>query len=364
MPILTFSGDFVVSQFSLNEDDDEIEIEVGQTPFLPSDIVRIEIDDRDVGPNGEFDPDLVRFRSFTVERDGIVYEFGVDSGSKIKESGGGSAKEQGDTFFLTNDAVAPPSTGPFSGLEEQTYFFSSETSFASGPGEYEINRHSSDAGGAANGNFNTASAAVCFAAGTGIQTAVGLQPVEHITVGTRVRTIDGGYAPVRHVLKRTRMWPPGRDKDKPILIAQGALGAGLPSAPLTLSPQHKVLMPCPDGGTYLTAARHLCGLRGVRQMNGIRAIEYVHLVLDHHAILFAQDTPSESFYPGPVSLRSLSVSDYKAVEAVFDRLGSGQTLSHARPIATGKTTRHYLTKPNALWSHQRLRILDPDACAA
>jgi hypothetical protein len=295
--ILTFSGDFVAAQFSIDDNEDgETEFEINETPFLASDIIRIEIDDNDILPNGEFHPDEVKFLSFSVERNGVEYEFGVDSGAKVKESGGGSNAEQGDTYFLTNDSVSPPSSGPFSGLDEQTYLFSSAQSFGDGPGEYTLLQ---DAGGAGSCNFNVQNSMVCFCRGTRLSTADGLMAVEDISVGTLVETVDHGLQPVRFVTRSRHTWPAAPNKNKPVLIGAGALGAGIPQRDLLVSPHHRMLMPnLRMPGTSLAPAKALCSLPKVRFKNGARRAEYFHILLDRHEIVFAEGVPTESFSPG------------------------------------------------------------------
>lgn len=354
MPVLVFSGDFVASQFSLDEvNSNKTDAEVDETPFLATDIVRITIKDSDVGSNGEFDDDLVRFTSFTVERDGVVYEFGVDSGSKVKESGGGSAKEQGDTYFVTNDAVAPPSSGPFSGLEEQEYLFSSDTSFADGPDTYRLDRKSNDVEGIRDGNFNIESVPLlCFAAGTQISTEHGPRRVEALSVGDRIWTADNGLQPLLHVTRSHHRWSQAADRDKPIMIKQGALGAGLPARDLVVSPQHRMLMPHPsEQSTCFCAARHLTALPSVRQMQGLRAVSYVHLVLKRHEIIFAEGAPTESFFPGVYALKALCQSDRDRVHEIFPE--SPRTPG-ARPFVSGIEARNYLGSQPKLWSADRL----------
>ena len=201
MTILTFSGNQVGAQFSLDEDQGtNTKWDIGQTPFLATDIVRIEIDDADIGPDGEFDASEVNFTSFTVERDGVVHEFGVIANAKVKESGGGSNVEQGESYFVTNDSVSPPASGPFSGLSTQTYLFSSETTFDGGPDDYALRRFGSvdlngdgdatDPGETGDGNFNATP--VCYCPGTMILTERGERAVENLVAGDRIVTADRG----------------------------------------------------------------------------------------------------------------------------------------------------------------------------
>ena len=84
---------------------------------------------------------------------------------------------------------------------------------------------------------------LCFTPGSLVDTATGLQRVEDLRPGDLVRTRDRGLQPLR--------WASRRDLDAdmltalphlaPVLIRKGALGGGLPTRDMMLSPQHRVL---------------------------------------------------------------------------------------------------------------------------
>ena len=59
--------------------------------------------------------------------------------------------------------------------------------------------------------------------------------------------------------------------------------------------RHDVLIP----------AKGLQCLPGVRRKAGCRRVTYHHLVFDAHEIVFTEDAPSESFYPGPLALQTV-----------------------------------------------------------
>jgi len=203
MAVLTFAGNQVAFFSGIEDDDNEVEVEISDAPFLATDTVEIEVRDSDIGPNGEFDPDEVQFTRVTVVRGGNRYDLDVDSGSKIKESGGGGNKEQGDTFFTTNDDVGPAASGPFSGISGGKMIFSFEDTFQTGE-ETEIQRvrstdlngdgDTNDPGETGDGNFNVTP--VCFTPGTLILTEHGEVPVEALAPGDRLVTADRGLQPI------------------------------------------------------------------------------------------------------------------------------------------------------------------------
>ena len=346
MAILTFAGNQVGAQFSLDEDQgSSAKWNIGQTPFLATDIVRIEIDDADIGPDGEFDQNNVNFTSFTVEREGVVHEFGVVADAKVKESSGGSNIEQGESYFVTNDSVSPPASGPFAGLSTQTYLFSSETTFDGGPDDYSLRRFGNvdlngdgdftDPGETGDGNFNATP--VCFTPGTLIATPDGDRLVEDLAVGDLVETADAGPQMIRWIGRTDHCFPGTDEKHTPIQIKPGALGAGLPRRDLVVSPQHRMLMAGPlverlfGYAQVLALAKGLTQLPGVRVMKGKRQVTYVSILLDRHQILIAENALTESFYPGPTALRMLSPRHRAEVQTIFPRLAEEPDTGYGPP---------------------------------
>jgi hypothetical protein len=148
---------------------------------------------------------------------------------------------------------------------------------------------------------------VCFASGTKLNTPDGPRTVEDLKPGDLVWTQDAGAQPVLFTHCSRHEWDKARHKDKPILIQKGAIGGTLPHRDLKVSPQHRIVVNDPDTGEdVLVPAKALTGRRGVRQMSGCRSVEYYHVVLDRHAVIDAEGVAAESFYPGPMSLQSLS----------------------------------------------------------
>ncbi len=153
--------------------------------------------------------------------------------------------------------------------------------------------------------------AVCFVAGSRIDTPDGAVVVEDIQVGDLVLTRDNGPQAVRAILVRELDLNDGSDRLKPIAFDVGSLGPGRPNSRLCLSPQHRVLVTDPSGHSVLVPAKALTSRRGVRVMHGKRHVSYFHLVFSRHEIIWANGTLTESFYPGPVAMRMIP-SDSRA----------------------------------------------------
>ncbi|UWQ22167.1 Hint domain-containing protein [Jannaschia sp. W003] len=148
---------------------------------------------------------------------------------------------------------------------------------------------------------------VCFAAGTLIDSARGPRPVETLRPGAHLRTADRGLQPLR--------WAGGMGLDaaalraaprlRPVRIAAGALGGGLPRRALVVSPQHRMLVRSAiarrmfGSGEVLVPARLLAGLPGIAAVLPAGGVRYVHLLLARHEVIFAEGAPAESLLLGP-----------------------------------------------------------------
>lgn len=145
---------------------------------------------------------------------------------------------------------------------------------------------------------------ICFGAGTLIETDLGLEPVENITVGSRVMTQNNGLQPVRWVMGR-RFEAQGHRA--PIVFAPGAIGN---TRALTLSPQHRICLSdwraqlwCGEDAVLVPAKSYIDG-KQVRQVFG-GTITYFHLMFDAHQIIRAEGVWTESFHPGVVGIGAL-----------------------------------------------------------
>ena len=160
---------------------------------------------------------------------------------------------------------------------------------------------------------NVATFVVCFASGTAIRTPRGDVAVEDLKAGDLVETLDNGPQPVRWI-GRTELGPDDLDAApnmRPVTIRKDVIGN---ARDLTVSPQHGLLI-----GDRLVRARHLAETAGtgVRIARGKRSVTYLHLMFDSHQVVFAEDAPSESFYPGPMAQRMLSEHDRQTLGVAF-----------------------------------------------
>jgi len=171
----------------------------------------------------------------------------------------------------------------------------------------------------------TINGAVCFAAGTLIETADGPRKVETLAAGDMVRTLDHGMQPLRWIgaMPVSTAEMHANPRLCPVRIRAGALGAGQPSRDLRVSRQHRVLMRAPgtaavSGQTEaLIPAIKLTALPGVRVEKTARAIVYYHLLLDAHEVIFSEGAATESLLTAPVGMQALPAGARAEITALF-----------------------------------------------
>ena len=159
---------------------------------------------------------------------------------------------------------------------------------------------------------------VCFSSGTVIRTPGGDVLIDALKVGDFVTTMDNGPQRICWIGRRTLDDATllANPNLRPILIKRGTLGA---ERDLIVSPQHRLLTG--RQGEKLVAAKKLADeMAGVRVAHGKRSVTYVHLMFESHQIIFSENTPSESFYPGPMALKMLAPGARSEIFDIFPAL--------------------------------------------
>jgi len=188
----------------------------------------------------------------------------------------------------------------------------------------------------------------CFAAGTLIATKQGLINIARLSVGDKVCTMDRGYQPIRWIGAR-RVRAVGRLA--PIKIAAGALGQGLPTRDLWVSPQHRILVRSKIAqrifgmSEVLLPAKKMLGLPGVSVDQDKKYATYWHILFDHHEIVFSEGAATESFYPGSEAMNGVDAQTKAEILTLFPELAqiSGQP-TPARCIARGKLQKKLIAR--------------------
>jgi hypothetical protein len=134
----------------------------------------------------------------------------------------------------------------------------------------------------------------CFLNGTRIQTPRGEVPVEELAIGTLVDTLNGPL-PVKWIGRQTfrkKVASSWQWSVAPILVARFALDDQFPRRDLYLSPKHSLFV---DGA--LIPVEHLVNGRSVTlaKMDDSDVIEYFHVELETHEVIFAEGAPAETF---------------------------------------------------------------------
>ena len=169
---------------------------------------------------------------------------------------------------------------------------------------------------------------LCFARGAKIRTPGGEVSVEDLREGDLVVTLDNGPQPVRWI-GATKVL--ARGDLTPIRIRANALGEGLPSADLLVSPHHRmvisgwraeVLFGEPE---VLAAARDLVNDDTIRPASDLDEVEYFHILFDRHEIVWGNGAMSESFHPADCALDKMAEATRDEILRLFPQLKSGAT---------------------------------------
>ena len=188
------------------------------------------------------------------------------------------------------------------------------------------------------GSFGGAAGLTCFAAGTLIATLRGPVAVEAIRPGDRVLTRDRGFRPLRwagrQAVSAARL--AAAERLRPVRIAAGALGPGVPARDLLVSPQHRMLLAGPEiaarFGTpeVLVAAKHLVGRPGITVEVPAGGIAYHHLLFDAHEVVLADGAWAESLFTGPMAMKLMPAAQRAEILTLFPALAQGGP-PHAAP---------------------------------
>ncbi|WP_131196589.1 Hint domain-containing protein [Lichenihabitans psoromatis] len=135
----------------------------------------------------------------------------------------------------------------------------------------------------------------CFASGTLIRTVRGDIAVEDLALGDQVLTLGGEIQPVTWIGSRkdsaSRYAPEHRVDFWPVMFRAGSLGSNRPEQDLYVSPCHGMFV----DGVRVAAWRLLNGASIVHATE-VTEVEYFHIELAEHSILFANGAPAESYF--------------------------------------------------------------------
>lgn len=198
---------------------------------------------------------------------------------------------------------------------------------------------------------------VCFTPGTLISTAQGPKKVEEIGPGDKLQTRDNGLQDVvwrgrKHLTGGRLMAMP---RLRPVRFLPDSVGPWAPDAPLWLSPDHQINVAGAVAETLFgeeqvfVAAQHLIGLPGIERENRIANVDYIHLMLPAHEVIFANGLECESFHPASADLSVLGRDDQHLLERLFPGVV-------ANPGRFGQFARRVLSRAEAALLLHGLRL--------
>lgn len=175
---------------------------------------------------------------------------------------------------------------------------------------------------------------VCFVRGTRIRTENGDIAIEDLSIGDEVLCGDGELHPIRWIGGRrlnTEMLK-ANPHLRPVVLERDALGAARPDDALALSPQHRVMLSdwraellfgAPE---VLVAAKMLINDTTVRKCLGYEEVEYFHILLDSHRVVYANGLECETLMPAELAKHAMSAEQRSELFEIFPELAADLTL--------------------------------------
>ncbi len=171
-------------------------------------------------------------------------------------------------------------------------------------------------------DYGEIESSICFARGTYIRTPTGERRIEDLHAGDLVETADRGAQAVDWIsyrkVKRAEL--ERHPSQRPVILKAGSCGN---THDLIVSQQHAVhtseIAPLarnfPD---HLLRAKHVMSVLGgkARIARGCRQIDYHHLLLPNHELIWANGALCESLRLAPQSLATLSRSTISQIQKI------------------------------------------------
>lgn len=184
-----------------------------------------------------------------------------------------------------------------------------------------------------NRDLSAGQSANCFTPDTPIMTPDGEVRAGDLKVGDMVLTMDRGPQPIRYVYRRAF---PATGAARPVLFRKGAMGA---TADLMVSQAHRVLITRKAGSAspkdaVLVNAIDLVNGSTVRLVTELDEVEYIHLMLDQHELLWSAGIASESWQPHKRNLDRYDAAVREELLHFFPELAShdGSSLEKGGPV--------------------------------
>jgi autotransporter passenger strand-loop-strand repeat protein len=231
-----------------------------------------------------------------ISNGGSAVDVTVSSGGYAYVSAGGTMTSTTldaggviELAYIPNDDT-PFSTSFDSGTDMLTVFYGDGSVDLQMAGDYTGEYFHASAGN--QGIDITVDGTPCYCGGTAILTDKGERPVEALAIGDRLVTKSGAARPIKWIGRRSYsgVFARGKRDILPVTIRQGALDGVLPHRDLHVSPLHALFI---DG--VLIPARALVNGVSIVQADRVERVDYFHLELETHDVIYAEGAAAESF---------------------------------------------------------------------
>jgi hypothetical protein len=180
---------------------------------------------------------------------------------------------------------------------------------------------------------DTADHPACYCRGTLILTDHGEVAVEDLRIGDRLVTRSGAARAIRWIGTRNYVGRLATESGNalPVCIHAGALAEGVPRRDLSVSPLHAMFL----DGALVTAQRLVNGTT-ITQRGTVGWVDYFHVELDSHDIIWAEGAPSETFLDDHCRASFHNAAEYRSLypdeptrpaEPCAPRLEGGEALA-------------------------------------
>jgi len=142
-----------------------------------------------------------------------------------------------------------------------------------------------------NGKGGGGGGAHCFLRGTKILTLQGERSIEDLRIGDSVSTVSGKPKRIKWIGRMQVDRQTLRDVARaPVKIERGAFNGVLPHSDLYLSYRHRLFI----NGLLIPAGDLINGISITRAESGSDPLEYLHIELECHDVIFANGAPAET----------------------------------------------------------------------
>lgn len=193
----------------------------------------------------------------------------------------------------------------------------------------------------------------CFTRGVIISCVNYREKIENLSVGDQITTQGSQNSTINWIGSRfiTHNQLLANPKLRPVRITAGSLGHGLPERDLLVSRQHRMLISSKiakrmfGSAEVLVPAIKLTALPGIYVDETVTEVEYFHILLENHEVIYAEGAATESLYTGAGALAALSPEAREEILTIFPELeDEAYTPEPARLIPHGRQQKRLIAR--------------------